>query len=60
MKERELMKMEKQNKQTASRNESPKGFEHVKGNIAKTNFQTNQNVAPFQGYNFFGTKPKWD
>lgn len=54
------MKMEKQSKQTASRNESPKGFEHVKGNIAKTNFQTNQNVAPFQGYNFFGTKPKWD
>lgn len=37
-----------------------KGLEHVRGNIAKTAFQKNQATAPFQGYNFFGTKPKWD
>ncbi len=37
-----------------------KGLEHVMGNIAKTAFQKNQATAPFQGYNFFGTKPKWD
>lgn len=40
--------------------ELPKGSKHVKGNIAKTDFQKNQETPPFQGYNFFGTKPKWD
>ena len=38
----------------------PKGSEHVKGNFVKTDFQKNQETPPFQGYNFFGTKPKWD
>lgn len=37
-----------------------KGREHLKGNIAKTAFQKNQTTVPYQGYNFFGTKPKWD
>ena len=38
----------------------PKGEAHVKGNFVKTSFQKNQETAPFQGYNFFGSKPKWD
>jgi hypothetical protein len=54
------MKMEMQSKQMESSNAMPKGSEHVKGNIAKTDYQKNQTVAPFQGYNFFGTKSKWD
>ena len=26
----------------------------------KTPFQKNQVSVPFQGYNYFGSKPKWD
>ena len=56
------MKMENQNnaEQTVKAEMFPKGEEHVKGNFVKTNFQKNQENAPFQGYNYFGTKPKWD
>jgi len=34
--------------------------QHLPGNIVKTTFQKNQESVPFQGYNYFGTKPKWE
>lgn len=40
--------------------DSQKDQQHLPGNIVKTTFQKNQENAPFQGYNYFGTKPKWD
>ena len=33
---------------------------HADFSYKKTDFQKNQETPPFQGYNFFGTKPKWD
>ena len=56
------MKMENQttNVENVKNDLLAKGEDHVKGNFVKTNFQKNQEKAPFQGYNFFGSKPKWD
>lgn len=34
--------------------------DHLKAFSVKTPFQKNQVSIPFQGYNYFGSKPKWD